>query len=867
MQHSFNGSIQPSYKYCLISNILSFRQIKKELCDPFGIGEEEIMAISPHFKPGAKKTPVKEIRQYLSEEFEGIADDFKFQYLLVANADYYKVITGQVKADADLGYVRPVTWSESIFALYVPSLAQIFHDPEKVRQKIAIAMEAVKAHCGGEYKPPGDEVIKTAYYPKSVQEIAYQLEWLYRMDVPLTMDIEAADLKAHKAGIGTVSFAWNEHEGIAFPVDLVEIPGATQAPFNRMVVNTEVRALLAKFLIRFRQKLIFHNIAYDAYVLIYQLFMDDITDTEGLLYGQEVLLRDWDCTKLVAYLATNTCAGNDLALKSLAQEFLGNWAEADITDITKIPMDKLLVYNLKDSLGTWYVYKKYWPILVADEQEELYNTLFKDSSRDIIEMQLTGLPVNMARVKEVEKELSTLERGYLATIHANYHVQEFMYVLREEWVSDRNAKLVKKRVTLEDVPKTLAFNPNSSKQLQKLLFEQLGLPVLSLTDSKQASTDGDTLEKLLNHTKDGRVLELLQTLVDYAGVNKITSSFLPALLNAVPGKDGWHYLCGNFNLGGTLSGRLSSSDPNLQNIPAGSDYGKLIKSCFMAPEGWLMVGLDFASLEDKISALTTKDPNKLRVYTDGFDGHSLRAYSYWPSQMPDIINTVESINSIAIKYGKIRNRSKAPTFALTYQGTFSTLMKNCGFTEKEAKEIEKRYHELYKVSDAWVKARLKEAEKTGYITAAFGLRIRTPRIQQVLLGNGVTPKEAAAESRSAGNALGQGWCMLNSRAYNAFMKVVRSSIHRTSIRLCAQIHDAGYMLVKDDIKTVLFTNEHLVKEVEWQDHPAIAHDQVKLGGELSIFYPSWAEELTIPNGASESDVVNLIHTHIEKLSK
>ena len=190
-------------------------------------------------------------------------------------------------------------------------------------------------------------------------------------------------------------------------------------------------------------------------------------------------------------------------------------------------------------------------------------------------------------------------------------------------------------------------------------------------------------------------------------------------------------------------------------------------------------------------------------------------------------------------------------------------MKNCGFSEAEAKEIEKRYHELYKVSDDWVKAQLKEAETTGYITAAFGLRIRTPLIRQTKLGNRVTPREAAAEGRSAGNALGQSWCLLNSRAYNEFMEVVRASAMRLNIRLCAQIHDAGYMLIRDDLDTILFCNEHLVKAVEWQDHPAIAHDEVKLGGELSIFWPSWAVELTIPNGASESEVVNRIHSHIE----
>jgi DNA polymerase-1 len=113
---------------------------------------------------------------------------------------------------------------------------------------------------------------------------------------------------------------------------------------------------------------------------------------------------------------------------------------------------------------------------------------------------------------------------------------------------------------------------------------------------------------------------------------------------AVQGPDGHYYLFGNFNLGGTVSGRLSSSDPNLQTIPSGNEgektkkgrYGKLIKSCFVAPPGHVLIGLDFASLEDKISALTTKDRNKLKVYTDGFDGHSLRAQSYFGEDMPDI---------------------------------------------------------------------------------------------------------------------------------------------------------------------------------------------------------------------------------------
>lgn len=79
----------------------------------------------------------------------------------------------------------------------------------------------------------------------------------------------------------------------------------------------------------------------------------------------------------------------------------------------------------------------------------------------------------------------------------------------------------------------------------------------------------------------------------------------------------------------------------MQNLPSGSTYGKAVKECFKPPAGWLFVGADFASLEDRINALLTKDSNKLKVYTDGYDGHSLRAYSYWGHLMPEIAQATD----------------------------------------------------------------------------------------------------------------------------------------------------------------------------------------------------------------------------------
>jgi DNA polymerase-1 len=228
---------------------------------------------------------------------------------------------------------------------------------------------------------------------------------------------------------------------------------------------------------------------------------------------------------------------------------------------------------------------------------------------------------------------------------------------------------------------------------------------------------------------------------------------------------------------------------------------------------------------------------------------------------PKVFDVLE-INSIQDKHKPLRQDSKTPTFALTYDGTWRTLMTKCGFSEAKAKEIEARYHELYVVSDQWIAAKLDQACKDGYITAAFGLRVRTPLLKQVIRKTSKTPYEADAEGRSAGNALGQSWCLLNSRAWVEFMGVVRASPFRLDIRPTAQIHDAGYALVRDCPDTVAFMNKHLVKAVEWQAHPDIVHPDVKLGGELGIFWPSWEKEVTIPNGADAKAIVALVNKHL-----
>lgn len=843
------------YPIAILGHQIRREEMIKTYLLPYDLSMEDFIFLELHSAPGKKKTPAREIKEFIQQELQQVLDDAETQYIICTDSDYFKILTKEAKAEANLGYVCDSVWGKQK-VIYTPSYRQVFYDPPVVKAKIAQGMDALLNHIRGQYAEPGQGIIEFEAYPDTPEKIKAWLDQLLEMNKPLAIDIESFGLKHYNAGIGTITFCWSKTQGIAFNVDYEPIKGATEAPYGRINRNDIVRNLLREFFIKYTQRQMYHNISYDVYILIYQLFMDNLIDTEGLLHGMDIMLRNWDCTKLITYLATNSCAGNHLSLKDQAQEYAGNYAQDDIKDIRLIPNEQLLRYNLIDGLCTWYTYEKHWDTLVADDQLDVYNNIFKPACEDIIQMQLTGMPMNMETVNQVAEEMETDRNQALKTIRESKLMKNFTLMLRQEWVDDKNAKLKKKQVTLADCD--IEFNPNSGPQLQKLLFDYIGLPVLGLTKSKQPATDGDTIKALRTHTQSEDVKELLNALIDYKLVDKIITSFIPAFRNAQPGPDGWHYLFGNLNLGGTVSGRLSASEPNLQTIPSGSKYAKKIKKCFEAPPGWIFCGLDFASLEDRISALTTKDPQKLKVYTDGYDGHSLRAYAYFGEQMPDIEDTVESINSIQHKYKSLRSDSKAPTFLLTYGGTYMGLMKNCGFSEEKAKTTEKRYHDLYVVSDAWVQAKLDEAAKTGYVTAAFGLRVRTPLLAQVLRGTCKTPYEAEAEGRTAGNALGQSWCLLNNRAGSEFMRKVRASEFRLDIRPSIHIHDAQYFMIRDNMDTLQYTNKHLVEAVNWQDHPDIAHPEVGLGGELSLFYPTWANEIEIPNHATPDEVHQII---------
>ena len=192
-------------------------------------------------------------------------------------------------------------------------------------------------------------------------------------------------------------------------------------------------------------------------------------------------------------------------------------------------------------------------------------------------------------------------------------------------------------------------------------------------------------------------------------------------------------------------------------------------------------------------------------------------------------------------------------------------MNNCGFSEEKAKAIEANYHELYKVSDQWVEDKLTQAVKNGYVTCAFGLKLRTPILAQIMANSTNIPFIAQKERRSAGNAVsGQSYGLLTTRAGIAFQERCLASEYCYDILPVAHIHDAIYLLIRDKPEVVKWVNDTLIECMSWQDLPELKHESIKITSGLEIYWPNWANAIEIPNNVTKQELMNIAKQAKEK---
>lgn len=528
-----------------------------------GVPKGDIIAFDLEYDQTSKVSS-KTIKEYLNTLLPGLKE-LGVSTLLVADSNYYKALTKQSKTEANIGYIHKcvIPGYEDMSVILSINYQQMVYNPQ-LQEKIDRSLDTIVEHVQGTFVQPGTNIIHSAYYPENFNEIRNALNNLHQYPV-LYADIEAFSLNFREAGIGTIAFAWDKNNGIAFAVDYKDFNRAdltliSGTSYGGFFSNTQRRSLLLEFLWKYKGKIVWHNACYDVKVIIYTLFMGGLLDTDGLLKGLDLLTRDFDDTKIISYLATNSTSGNKLSLKEQAQEFAGNWAVEDIKDIRKVPLKELLQYNLVDALSTAYVYEKNLPIMIADNQETIYKEIMLPSVKTIIQMELTGMPIKWTSLKALDTYLEDKLEKVSQEINDHHIIKTLNFLLQEEALETTNSKLKVKQHTIDKF-QDLTFNPNSNKQLQTLLYTQMALPVLDKTDSGAPATGADSIEKLIAHTQNTDYKHILGLIIEHSKAAKIQSTFIPAFkTSAVIGADA-ALLFGSFNIGGTVSGRLSSSKP------------------------------------------------------------------------------------------------------------------------------------------------------------------------------------------------------------------------------------------------------------------------------------------------------------------
>ncbi|MEZ9761439.1 DNA polymerase I [Vibrio splendidus] len=273
------------------------------------------------------------------------------------------------------------------------------------------------------------------------------------------------------------------------------------------------------------------------------------------------------------------------------------------------------------------------------------------------------------------------------------------------------------------------FNMNSPKQLQAILFEKMGLPVIKKTPSGAPSTNEEVLQELaLDYP-------LPKLIIEYRGLAKLKSTYtdkLPKMINAETGR-----VHTSYHQAVTATGRLSSTDPNLQNIPIRNEEGRRIRQAFVAQHGWKILAVDYSQIELRIMAHLSGDKALLEAFQQGKDIHAATA--------AEIIGV--DIDQVTTEQ---RRRAKAVNFGLIYGMSAFGLAKQLGIPRGEAQHYMDTYFERYPGVMQYMEDTRSAASEQGFVETIYGRRLHLPEIQS---RNGMRRKAA---ERAAINAPMQG---------------------------------------------------------------------------------------------------------------
>ncbi|CBL43787.1 DNA polymerase A [gamma proteobacterium HdN1] len=598
--------------------------------------------------------------------------------------------------------------------------------------------EAAGAHQNGasvSIASPTAESIPTqdgfAFEPENdyhtILDAAELERWVVRLlasDV-FSVDTETTSLNYMDAELVGISFSLQAGEAAYVPVGHTAIGTPEQLPLD-YVLNALKPILEAETPAKIGQ-----NLKYDMNVLArYGITLSGVrfdTMLESYVLDAAATRHDMDSLAL-KYLGQKTIAFEDVAGKGAKQ----------IT-FDQVPLLQAATYAAEDADVTLKLHQALWPRV---QKTPTLTKVFQE-----IEMPLVGV------LSRMEREGARIDVAALKQ--------------QSRQLGERMAELEAEAHTLAGQP----FNLASPKQLGEILYDQLQLPILKKTPKGAPSTDESVLQDLAHD------YELPKVLLEYRGCAKLKSTYtdkLPELVNPRTGR-----IHTSYHQAVASTGRLSSSDPNLQNIPIRNESGRKIRQAFIAEPGFTMVAADYSQIELRIMAHLSDDESLIDAFARGLDIHRATAAEVMGVPLEDVTSDM-------------RRSAKAVNFGLIYGMSAFGLARQLGISREQAQAYMDRYFHRYPGVLRYMEDIRKQAHDQGYVETLFGRRLYLPEVRAA------SKMRRQAAERVAINAPMQGSAAdIIKRAMIDIDTWLRTQ--PAKIRMIMQVHDELVFEVPNDV--------------------------------------------------------------------
>jgi DNA polymerase I len=400
-----------------------------------------------------------------------------------------------------------------------------------------------------------------------------------------------------------------------------------------------------------------------------------------------------------------------------------------------VPLDKATAYAAEDADVTLRLHTALKPRLWRERMTTVYETLERPLAAILVDMEAAGIKVDRAELARLSSDFNQRMAG-----------------LEAQAAEQANSK----------------FNIGSPKQLGDILFEQMGIKGGKRGKSGAYTTDSDVLEGL---AADGVLLA--QTVLEWRQLSKLKSTYTDALQAQINPQTGRVHT--SFAMASTTTGRLSSTDPNLQNIPIRTEDGRKIRKAFVAEPGCKLISADYSQIELRLLAHIADIPALKKAFAEGLDIHAMTA-----SEIFDV--------PVAGMDPMIRRQAKAINFGIIYGISAFGLARQLGIARGDAQAFITRYFERFPGIRAYMDRTIAQCRTQGYVETLFGRRTHVPII------NSKNPAERGFAERAAINAPIQG--------------SAADIIRRAMIRLPAKLAAAGL----SDVRMLLQVHDELVFE-------------------------------------------------------